>query len=460
MNSFYNPVLISRILKSYLFDINRLRNLNNEEIKKYQIKRLRKIVKFAYTVPLYHDKYRKAEVHPDDIKSLEDINKLPTVSKNDFKKYYPDGIVSSKINKNKLIEVSTSGTTGKSLTIYVDMFDIVVGLFGYIRSLNEHGINWRKDRLTIIADFQPHTVESGYIHRGLQPRFSSNLLFKNIQWLNTNDPSEKVIKEIDKFKPDFIGGYTGMLGHLALLKEKGYGKNISPRVMASTGGSINKSLRNLIEKTFNVPVFESYASTESGPIAFQCKNGGYHVLSDFVYLEYLKNGDPVKSEEAGKLVLTKLYGHGTPIIRYDAINDIVSPLYEKCDCGFGGEQIKKIYGRDDLSFYTVDGKILLPSSFGDIFGRILYELKTNKLKDVRVIQHDLNKIEIQAVIDEKLRDVGPSVEEIFSVLKQGFIEKFGSNIEIMTKEVKKIDRKKPRIISKVDRNKIKITGYA
>jgi len=460
MNSFYDPILISKILKSYLFDINRLRNLNDEELKKYQIKRLRKIVKFAYTVPLYHDKYKKAIVHPDDIKSLEDINKLPTVSKYDFKKYYPDGIISSKINKSKLIEVSTSGTTGKSLTIYVDMFDIVVGLFGYIRSLNEHGINWRKDKLTIIADFQPHTVESGYIHRGLQPRLSSNLFFKNIQWLNTNDNPEIVIKEINKFKPDFIGGYTGMLGHLSLLKEKGYGKNISPRVIASTGGPINKALRELIEKTFNVPVFESYGSTESGPIAFQCKNGGYHVLSDFVYLEYFKNGAPVRSEEPGKMVLTKLYGNGTPIIRYDAINDIVAPLYEKCDCGLAGEQIKKIYGRDDLSFFTTDGKILLPSSFGDIFGRILYKLKTNKLNDVRVIQHDINRIEIQAVINEKLRDVGPSVEEIFLELKQGFREKFGSNIEIITIEVKKIDRKKPRIISKVDRSKIQITGYA
>ena len=460
MNSFYDPILISKILKSYLFDINRLRNLNDEELKKYQIKRLRKIVKFAYTVPLYHDKYKKAIVHPDDIKSLEDINKLPTVSKYDFKKYYPDGIISSKINKSKLIEVSTSGTTGKSLTIYVDMFDIVVGLFGYIRSLNEHGINWRKDKLTIIADFQPHTVESGYIHRGLQPRLSSNLFFKNIQWLNTNDNPEIVIKEINKFKPDFIGGYTGMLGHLSLLKEKGYGKNIFPRVIASTGGPINKALRELIEKTFNVPVFESYGSTESGPIAFQCKNGGYHVLSDFVYLEYFKNGAPVRSEEPGKMVLTKLYGNGTPIIRYDAINDIVAPLYEKCDCGLAGEQIKKIYGRDDLSFFTTDGKILLPSSFGDIFGRILYKLKTNKLNDVRVIQHDINRIEIQAVINEKLRDVGPSVEEIFLELKQGFREKFGSNIEIITIEVKKIDRKKPRIISKVDRSKIQITGYA
>ena len=158
------------------------------------------------------------------------------------------------------------------------------------------------------------------------------------------------------------------------------------------------------------------------------------------YLEYLKNGEPVKPGEAGKLIVTKLFGIGTPIIRYDAINDIVAPLYEKCDCGLAGGLIAKIYGRDDISLYTQDGRMLLPSSFGEIASKILYELKTNKLTDARVIQHTLTKIEIQVVIDEKLRNVGPSVEEIFSVLKQGLQEKRGSQVEIITKEVKKIDK--------------------
>lgn len=459
MNLFFNPIFISKLLKSYMVDVDRLKRLTDEKLRTYQDKQFRKIVKFAYTVPLYHDKYKKAGIHPDDIKGIKDIKKLPTVSKYDLKKYFPDGIVSSKIDKNKLIEVSTSGTTGKSLTIFVDMFDIIIGLFIYIRTLNEYGIDWRKDKLSIIADFAPHTVESGYIYRGLQPQISSNLLFKNIQWLNTNDSEEKVIKEINRFKPDFIGGYTGMLGHIALLKDKGFGKDIAPRVIASTGAPLSKSLKELIEETFNAPVFESYGSTESGSIAFQCKNGKYHVMSDFVYLEYLKNGEPVKSGEAGKVVLTKLFGKGTPIIRYDAINDIVAPLYEKCDCGLSGDLIARIYGRDDLSVYTSNGKIILPASFGEIFSRILYELKTNKLKDARVIQHTLTNIEIQVVIDEKLRDEGPSVDKIFSVIQEGLKEKFGPNIEFVTKEVKKIGKEKPRIISKVDRNKLKIIGY-
>ena len=459
MNSFYNPIFLSKVLKSYLFEIDRLRKINDEELRNYQNKQIKKMVKFAFTVPLYHDKYKKSGIYPDDINTIEDLKKIPTVSKDDFKNYYPNGIVSSKINKNKLIQVSTSGTTGKILTIYVDMFDIVVGLFGYIRSLREHDINWRKDKLTIIADFAPHTVETGYINRGLQSRLISNIFLKNMQWLNTNDPPEEVIKKIDNFKPDFIGGYIGMLGHLALLKEKGFGKNISPRVVAATGAPLNLPLKNLIEKSFNAKIFESYGSTESGPIAFTCKNNKFHVMSDLVYLEFFKDGLPVKSGEAGKLIVTKLYGKGTPIIKYDAINDIVAPLLDLCDCGLSGSLLKKIYGRDDISIYTADGRILLPASFGDIFGKILYELKTNKLKNVRIIQHSLSKIEIQVVIDENLREKEPSVEKIFSVIEDGFKEKIGKNVEFVTKEVKNIDKNKPRIISKVDPSKIRIIGY-
>jgi len=460
MNSFNNPVFLLKVLKSYLVDIDRLRRLKDEKLREYQNKKFRRIVKFAYTVPLYHDKYKKEGVHPEDIKGIEDIKKLPMVSKYDFKQYYPDGIVSSNIDRNKLIEVRTSGTTGKSLSIYVDMFDIILGLFGYIRSIKEHGIDWRKDRLSIIADFAPHTVESGYIYRGLQPGISSNFLFKNMQWLNTNDPPEKVIKEINKFKPDFIGGYVGMLGHLALLKEKGEGRDISPRVIATTGSPLTNSLKELMTKSFNAEIFQSYGSTESGPIAFQCKNGKFHVMSDFVYLEYLKNGKSVESEEAGKIVLTKLFGIGTPVIRYDAINDIVAPLYKKCNCGLSGDLISKIYGRDDISLYTPDGRIILPASFGEIFSKVLYELRTNKLKDALIIQHSIKKIELQVVIDEKQRNIGPSVEEIFSVLIHGLQNKIGSDVEIITKEVKKIDKEKPRIIQKINRDNIKITGYA
>ena len=459
MNSFYDPVFISKILKSYLFDIGRLKRLKGEELRRYQDKNLKKIVKYAYTVPLYHDKYKKVGVHPDDISGVQDIKKLPIISKEDIKDYYPNGIISSKTRKEKLIEISTSGTTGKSLSLYGDMNDAILWLFWYIRILREYGINWRKNKMTIIGDFAPHTIGTGYVKKGLLSHLRNDFLFNNIQWLNTNDEPQTIIKEVNRFKPEFIGGYVGMLGHLALLKEKGFGEDINPRCIATIGSVLTDPLRKLLEETFDVHVFEVDGATESGTIAYQCKYGHYHVMSDLVYLEFFKDDKPVSSEEPGGLILTKLYGGGTPIIRYNAVNDMIAPLYKKCECDMPGDLIDRIYGRDDLSLYFSGGRALLPSSISEIHGRILYGLKTNKIKETRIIQHSLTKIEIKLVIDNQLREKGPSVEEIFSIIKKGYQEKVGSDVEIIVREVDEVSKKGPRIISKLDRNKFEIRQY-
>ena len=459
MNQFYNPIFISKVLKSYLFDIDRLKKINENQLKIFQDKQFRKMVAFTFTVPMYHDIYVKAGIHPRDITGIKDITKLPMISKEEIKHYYPQGIISTKIPKNRLIEVSTSGTTGKKLSIYVDPFDIVMGLFGYLRTLREYGISWRNDRISIIGDFAPHTAESGYIHRGIMSQGRLRGLFHNIQWLNTNDDPEKVIKELNNFHPDFIGGYAGMLGHLAVFKEKGLGQDVSPHVIASTGSVLDPSLKTFIEKSFGAHVFEAYGATESGPLAFQCHEGSFHVMSDLVFLEFFRENKPVVSGEAGKLVVTKLYGRGTPFIRYTAVNDIVAPRLEKCSCDIVGELIQKVYGRDDLALFFSGGRVLLASSISNIYSRLLYELKTNKVKETKVIQSSMTKIDVQVVIDQHLKKEDPSVDQICVFLQRCFQEKIGSGVDIVVREVSEIDKTGPRIISNVDASNFEIQEY-
>jgi phenylacetate-CoA ligase len=458
MNPFYNPIFLSKVLKSYLFDINRLRRLDDQQLQRFQDKKFKKIVEFAYTVPLYYEKYKKAGIHPRDISGLKDIEKLPFITKQDIKKYYPYGIISKNKRKDQLVEVSTSGTTGKSLTIFVDMFDVVMGLFGYLRTIREYDLNWRKSKLTIIGDFAAHTAESGYINKGLQPRVSSNFIFKNIQWLDTNADPKENLEKINEFKPDFIGGYVGMLGHMALLKEQGYGNDVSPKVIAATGSVLDKSLRDYIEQSFQAELYEVYGATETGPIAFECKEGGYHVMSDLLCLEFFNNNEPVSSGGAGKLVVTKLFGGGTPIIRYDAINDIVAPTDKKCTCGLSGDLIEKIYGRTDLSLILPDGMVLMPSAFAEIYSKILHQLKSTKLKDTKIIQKDLHTIEIQVVIDKKQKK-GPSEKEIMTLIKEGFEKKVGPDVSILLSRVEKLGDHEARIVSKIKRNLTEVTGY-
>lgn len=460
MNPFYNPVFLGKILKRYLIDVDRLDRISEDALRRYQDRQLRRLVRFADTVPLYHEKFKDAGVHPTAITGIADLGKLPFVTKDDFKRYYPAGIVSSRVRKESLIEVSTSGTSGKILPLYVDMLDVVMGLFAYMRALHEYGLSVWKDKIAIIGDFASHTAESGYVTRGLQPRFHFPVLSKNLLWLDTNDDPKKVAAALDEFHPDFIGGYVGMIGHLALLKDTGVGENISPAFIATTGTVVDPFLKSFIETQFHAKVFEVYGATESGLIALQCRQGSYHLMSDLVYAEFFRGNQPVTSGEAGEMIITKLYGNGTPIIRYNAINDIVAPLETTCSCGKAGALIKKVYGRNDLALYLPNGRVMLPSSFSEISSRILYELKTNKVKNTKIIQHDLTTLEIQVVIDTALRTIGPSVEEIFQFIKRGFEEKVGPAVQVTVTEVDVVDTSQgPRIISKVDKSKYTISHY-
>ncbi len=460
MNPFYNPVFLGKILKRYLMDVDRLERISDESLRRYQDRQLRRLVRFADTVPLYHEKFKQAGIDPRSFSGVDDLQKLPFVTKEDFKHHYPNGIISSRVKKDSLIEVSTSGTTGKVLPLYVDLLDIVMGLFAYMRTLHEYDMSVWKNRITIIGDFAAHTAESGYVTRGLQPRFNLSRVFRNIQWLNTNDDPEKVITDINEFQPEFIGGYVGMLGHLAFLKEKGLGKNISPQYIAATGSVLDSFLKSYIEKTFHAKVFEVYGATESGLIGYQCKQGNYHLMSDLVYAEFLKNDHPVQSDEAGEMIITKFHGKGTPILRYNAINDIVAPSSDECSCGKAGSLIKKIYGRNDLALYRADGTVLLPSAFSEIYSKLLYQLRTNKVKNTKIIQQDFTSLEIQVVIDEKLRAVGPSVEEVFNFLQKGFQEKMGPDVTVSVREVASVDTTQgPRIVSLIDKQKYQIIRY-
>ncbi|RLF40284.1 MAG: hypothetical protein DRN12_05720, partial [Thermoplasmata archaeon] len=421
-----NPFILLKLLKWYMWDIGNLEHLSQKKLESLKDKLFIDTVRRAYSVPLYQKLFKKSGVNREDIKGIEDVDKLPIISKDDLKQFtHEDFIPNSK--RNKLIPVSTSGTTGKSLSIYVDFSDIIIGLLGYLRTIKIYGLKWWKHRLSVIGDFAPHTAETGYIKRGVFNNPLISHVFKRVQWLDTNSKPEVVIKELDRFKPDFIGGYVGMLGHLAVLKKQGEGKNISPRYIASTGAVLDPELKKFIEEAFDTKVFEVYGATETGPIAFQCEKGVYHVMSDLLHVEVLEDGEPVDSKKPGHIVVTKLYGSGTPIIRYNALNDIVAPLYEEHDCKLSGDLLYRIYGRDSIRLYRRDGKIILGSVIARVFSRILYELQTSMIRDVKIIQKSFDEIDILLVIDENLRDIGPSVEDVYSLLEKGLKEIFGSN---------------------------------
>ncbi|UCD12950.1 MAG: phenylacetate--CoA ligase family protein [Thermoplasmatales archaeon] len=459
MNPFLNPFFAFRVLKSYFVDVNRLWSINTSDLKKFQSKQLQRLVKYAYTVPFYHEKYKNAGVHPSDIQGINDIGKLPFISKDDIRKNFPDRIISSAADKSKMVKSYTSGTTGKPVSIYIDMYTIVLGILGYVRVIKEHKVNWRKTRMTVIADLSEHSAESEYLTDGMIPKLKPFFSLNNMQILHTYDDPKKLMKKIISFQPEFIGGYPGMLRQLALLKNRGFGEDIQPKCILSTGSVLDKFLKGYIEDSFKTQLFDTYGAMESGPMAFECRQGKYHVHSDLVYLEFVDDdGKPVSPEEPGQSVVTRLYGRGTPIIRYTGLDDIITPSEDRCTCGLTGGFISKIHGRESHSITLPNGTVVLPSTLDEFIGELYRSFNLDCIERFQIIQPRINKIEIYAVIDNELRNTFP-IEKLFSEIQHSFQEKFGSDIEVNVKEIDKIKPHTAGVISKVDRGKIKKKKY-
>ena len=435
MNPFYNPVKLARIAKYYISDVNRIWK-SEEKIEKYRQKCFKKILKKAEKTPLYRKKYKGIDLNKI---SLENIEKLPILTKDDLRKNFPEGIIPSNFKINKAYLVSTSGSTGKPTSIYTDFYGIIKAMMGFLRELKEYEVNWRKDKLSIIADLTPGSAEEAYLNRATIPNLKPFFSLNNIQILHVGEDVEKLIEKIDRFKPKFIGGYPGVLRAMAILKKRGYGKNISPDVMASSGAILDEYTKKYIEEAFEAELYDVYGSTEAGPIAFQCKKKKYHIHHDMVHVEFLDDEmEPVEDGRAGHIVVTKLYGNATPIIRYNGLNDFIIPLSTKCNCGINSPIIAKIGGRKADSIVTPSGKIVPPSSITGIPAKVMEKLRTNKILQFQIIQISIDKIEVLVVIDEEQRDKEPKVEKIFEELKKKFEERFGGEIEVEIKEVKEV----------------------
>ena len=455
MNPFLNPINGIPAIKNFIFDPGRLRTSTPKDIERYRDKAFKKIVKYAYTVPLYHDKYKKAGIHPSDIKGMQDVTKLPFITKKDITNNYPNNIIPTTCNTKNVKTIGTSGSSGKPITIYTDFYTLSKVSMCNLRTIMELGLNWRKTKYAHIGNFSanhPDSVAQDLFLKKTSFLFSSS----NLVNMNAYDPIEETLKKLDRAQPDIIISYPATLHHLAFLKKKGYGRHIHPKILLTGGSVLDEYTKQYVEDAFECKVYNIYSSTESGAeISFECVEGTWHINYDFFHVEAIdENMDVVSPDERGLIVLTRLFGRGTPIIRYTGMKDwiSISQTYN-CNCGLYGPILKDgVEGRASATIVLPDGRVL--PSFQSYISILLNNLKAYKIKQFQIIQKKINEIVILLVIDEDLRDSGPSVDFIFDKIKETYQREAGPNVKINVKEIKEIksrpDKPAPLVISHVN----------
>jgi phenylacetate-coenzyme A ligase PaaK-like adenylate-forming protein len=190
-------------------------------------------------------------------------------------------------------------------------------------------------------------------------------------------------------------------------------------------------------------------------IAFECHNNVWHLNYDYFHIEAVdEEMNVVPPNKKGHVVMTRLFGKGTPLIRYTGLDDwvTITPEY-KCECGLCTPILKNgVEGRQSTSVVLTNGRVIPAASF-EIVSLILKDLKTFKVTQFQIIQNKIDEIDILLVIDDELRDKPPSIDVMFKKIKEVYEERFGSDIEFNIKEVKEIKSPKgkplPLVISKI-----------
>jgi len=290
----------------------------------HQNRCLRGVVRHAYdTVPFYRRKFDAVGLNPDDVKTVEDLSKLPIISKCDIRQN-ADDFISTDYSKESLRVLSTSGSTGQPLRIYISKTEDGYRKAKHLRANFSVGHKFFNRWLTVTSP--SHFSEVGGIQKRL--RFYSPK-FVSVFW----DVDEQ-LSAIKEFNPEVLDGYSSSLSLLAHeVKKKGVA-GINPRIVFGGAELIDDVSRSVIEDVFDAPFFDQYATIEFERMAWQCpERVGYHIDADSLIMQAVDgDGNEVAAGQCGEIVCTSLFNYAMPLIRYK-VGDFGVFSDKECSCG-------------------------------------------------------------------------------------------------------------------------------
>ena len=330
---------------------------SREEILAIQNEKIVKQVRHVYeNVKYYRDLMDEKGVKPEDIKGVEDIHKLPFLSKADLREAYPYGLLGTDL-KNCVRIHSTSGTTGKRVVAFYTQHDIDLWEECCARAIVAAG-GTEEDVCQVCYGYGLFTGGSG-LHGGSHKVGCLTLPMSS----GNTDRQIQFMMDLGSTILCCTPSYAAYIGET--LAEKGYKPGDNKRKAGIFGAEPwTEEMRHSIEKSLGIKAYDIYGLTEtSGPgVSFECEaQTGMHINEDHFYAEII---DPDTCEvlpegSKGELVFTSLDKEGFPLLRYRT-RDICVLTREKCPCGRTHVKMTKPMGRSD-DMMIIRGVNVFPS---------------------------------------------------------------------------------------------------
>ena len=338
---------------------------DRETMRALQLKKLKETVRCEYdNVPYYRDKMDKAGVKPEDINTLEDIRKLPFITKEDIAVNYPTGLFAKPMEEIVRIHAS-SGTTGKPKIAGYTRNDLALWGECVARAMASAG----QDSKSVIQVAYGYGLFTG----GLGAHLGAETIGATVLPMSSGNTHKQIM-----FMQDMKSTALACTPSYALTIAEGIAKaGIDPADLSLKSGIFGaepwtEGMRENIEKGLGIKAYDIYGLTEIvGPgVSISCdEHNGMHIQEDYFYPEIIdpETLEPLPDGEIGELVFTTLGKEGFPMIRYRT-RDLCYLMREKCACGRTTVRMSKILGRTD-DMLIIRGVNVFPSQIESVISK-------------------------------------------------------------------------------------------
>jgi phenylacetate-CoA ligase len=359
--------MMTRKAGKYFWQLRRTQWADPADLKAYQERRLRELVGHAYRhVPFYRARMDAAGVKPEDVRTLEDLGKLPFLSKTDIRENLYFDLMSDNHDKREIYRITTSGSTGEPLVMYADRVQLELRWAATLRSQEWAGYRFG-DRCARLWHQTIGMSPMQVFKEKFDAWFTRRLFIPAYEMSDENIRS--FVRKMEGWRPAFVDGYAESFNFLSTYLKHSELKGLKLRGMMSSAQSLPAHSREKIEASFGCRVFDKYGSREFSGIAYECDaHEGHHVVAELYLVEVLKEGRPCAPGEIGEIVITDLNNFCMPLIRY-RIGDLAVAMdpSRPCLCGRSAPRIGEIQGRTQSIIMGTHGRYLPGTFFAHVF---------------------------------------------------------------------------------------------
>ncbi|NLU39602.1 MAG: phenylacetate--CoA ligase [Bacteroidales bacterium] len=422
---------------------------SRDSMSQLQTERLIRTVKRVYhDVPYYRKKMQEVGLVPEDIRTLDDLVKLPFTTKTDLRDNYPFGTFAVPMSEIVRIHAS-SGTTGRPTVVGYTRNDIAMWAENVTRSLCMAGVT-KNDLVQVAYGYGLFTGGLG-LHYGTENLGASVI---PISGGNT----QKQIQLLQDFGSTVICCTPSYVLHIAEVLEemKIDASSLKLRVGIFGAEPWSENMRRDIEKKLKIKAIDIYGLSEvMGPgVSCECTHqAGMHINEDHFIPEIINPETllPVEPGEVGELVFSTITKEGIPLLRYRT-RDLTRLIYDKCECGRTLVRMEKCKGRSD-DMLIIRGVNVFPSQIESV----LLEMSETEPHYLIFVEREgnLDTVKVQVEVQEQFfSDEIKELQNLTKKIKYKLESTLGISVTVQLVEPKTIERSAGKAKRVIDNRKI------